>query len=109
VRNALEASRDDQPVLLGADRTGGGIRFHVKDSGRGMSPATLTRVAEPFFTTKAPGSGMGLGTFLARTFAERLSGNLVFESEAGKGTTALLELPSILNDGQRETSRADRR
>jgi two-component system sensor histidine kinase RegB len=58
-----------------------------------MSPETLNRIAEPFFTTKAPGRGMGLGTFLARSFAERLGGSLVFESEVGKGTRALLELP----------------
>ncbi len=73
-----------------------------------MSPGILNRIAEPFFTTKAPGSGMGLGTFLARAFAEKLGGSLVFESEPGRGTTAVLELPAICNVRQRETSRADR-
>ena len=50
-----------------------------------MSPETLNRIAEPFFTTKAARGGMGLGTFLARAFAERLGGSLVFESETGQG------------------------
>jgi two-component system sensor histidine kinase RegB len=93
VSNALEASGERQPVVVGAQRTGAGVRFAVVDQGCGMSPETLNRIAEPFFTTKAPGRGMGLGTFLARSFAERLGGSLVFESEVGKGTRALLELP----------------
>jgi len=93
VRNALEASGEGQPVVVGAQRTGAGVRFAVVDQGCGMSPETLNRIAEPFFTTKEPGRGMGLGTFLARSFAERLGGSLVFESEVGKGTRALLELP----------------
>jgi two-component system sensor histidine kinase RegB len=74
-----------------------------------MSPETLNRVAEPFFTTKTAQGGMGLGTFLARAFAERLGGSLTFESELGKGSTALLELPLTCYDEQRETSGADRR
>jgi len=70
----------------------------VVDSGSGMSPDTLNRLGEPFFTTKAPGKGMGLGIFLARVFAERLGGNLAFESEIGRGTRATLELPLKRND-----------
>jgi two-component system sensor histidine kinase RegB len=62
-----------------------------------MSPETLNWIAEPFFTTKAPGSGMGLGTYLVRVFAEQLGGRLVFESEPAKGTKALLQLPLIPN------------
>lgn len=65
-----------------------------------MSPETLRRVSEPFFTTKGTGRGLGLGTFLVRIFAERLNGSLTFESEAGAGTTAILELPLNRYDGK---------
>jgi two-component system sensor histidine kinase RegB len=58
-----------------------------------MTAETLAHLGEPFFTTKEPGRGMGLGTFLARVFAENLHGSLEFESAAGEGTTAILELP----------------
>ena len=92
-RNALDASGEGQTVVLGAECRGDTVRFTVADSGCGMGPDTLERIAEPFFTTKAPGRGMGLGTFLARVFAERLGGSLTFESEIGKGTQAVLELP----------------
>jgi len=97
VRNALDATSEAQPVTLGAARTAESIEFTVTDSGCGMSPETLNRVAEPFFTTKAPGCGIGLGTYLVRVFAEQLGGRLAFESEPGKGTRAMLQLPLIQN------------
>jgi two-component system sensor histidine kinase RegB len=94
VKNALDASPDDQSVSLDAERTEATVRFTVRDSGPGMSWDMLKRLGEPFFTTKAPGAGMGLGIFLVRAYAERLEGNLVFESETGTGTKAVLELPA---------------
>ena len=60
-----------------------------------MSDGVLRRIAEPFFTTKEPGKGMGLGTFLVRTFAQNLGGRILFVSSPGEGTTATLELPLI--------------
>ena len=97
VRNALDATSEAQPVTLGVVRTAESLEFVVTDSGCGMSAETLNRVAEPFFTTKAPGGGIGLGTYLVRVFAEQLGGRLAFESEPGKGTRALLQVPLIRN------------
>jgi two-component system sensor histidine kinase RegB len=97
VRNALDASSEPQSVTLSAVRTDQSLEFAVEDSGSGMSPETLHRIGEPFFTTKAPGCGMGLGTYLVRVFADQLGGRLVFESEPGKGTRASLQLPLIRN------------
>lgn len=93
VKNALDASTPGQPVELSVESRPGWLSFMVRDGGHGMSAETLAHLGEPFFTTKQPGSGMGLGTFLARTFAENLGGSLEFESECGQGTTVVLELP----------------
>jgi two-component system sensor histidine kinase RegB len=60
-----------------------------------MSSEVMERVAEPFFTTKAPGQGMGLGAFLAHLFAQTSGGQLSFESQPGRGCTAMLELPDM--------------
>jgi signal transduction histidine kinase len=65
-----------------------------------MRAETLNHIAEPFYTTKGTGGGLGLGTFLARLFAEWLNGSLVFESEVGVGTKAILELPLTHHDGK---------
>jgi two-component system sensor histidine kinase RegB len=93
VNNALDASALGQPVELSAWSRGERLSFTVRDRGQGMTAETLAHLGEPFFTTKEPGRGMGLGTFLARVFAENLHGSLEFESAAGEGTTAILELP----------------
>jgi len=98
VKNALDASEGSRPVWLTAQCAGGRVSFTVRDSGCGMRRETLERVAEPFFTTKPPGRGMGLGTFLVRAYAEALNGSLEFDSEAGAGTTVTLELPIPTDD-----------
>jgi two-component system, sensor histidine kinase RegB len=100
VKNALEWTADGQRVTLAAQCTAGKVCFTVRDAGCGMAAETLGRISEPFYTTKGPGRGLGLGTFLVRLFAERLHGSLSFESEAGAGTTAILELPLIRYDGK---------
>ena len=99
VGNAMDASGAEQQVWLKAEGSADGVRFTVADSGCGMSPETLNRIAEPFFTTKASGHSLGLGTFLVRVFAERMGGKLIFESEIGSGTTVSLEVPRIRHDG----------
>jgi two-component system sensor histidine kinase RegB len=98
-RNALEASAPDSIVRVMAQQAGERFQFVVSDHGKGMSPGTLRRIGEPFFTTKEPGKGMGLGTFLVRSLAEQLGGTLTFESTPHTGTLATLELPLILKTG----------
>ncbi|MGA2716536.1 MAG: ATP-binding protein [Bryobacteraceae bacterium] len=94
-RNALEASAPDSAVHVIARQAGERFQFLVSDNGKGMSPNTLRRIGEPFFTTKEPGKGMGLGTFLVRTLAEQLGGRLTFESTPQAGTLATFELPML--------------
>lgn len=91
VHNGLDAGPG--PVEVTARRDGSGIRFEVSDRGSGMPRELLARVGEPFFTTKPPGKGMGLGLFLARAVAERLGGRLELTSSVGEGTRAALEMP----------------
>jgi two-component system sensor histidine kinase RegB len=58
-----------------------------------MKPETLERIGDPFFTTKEPGHGMGLGIFLTQNVLRRLGGELHFESRIGSGTLATIRLP----------------
>jgi two-component system sensor histidine kinase RegB len=99
LKNAVEASPAAAPVRLRIFLVQDMVRFVVADSGQGMPPEILRHVGEPFFTTKTPGKGMGLGTFLVRTLAERLGGTLRYESSPGSGTTAYLDLPVRVNAG----------
>jgi signal transduction histidine kinase/ActR/RegA family two-component response regulator len=69
------------------------VRISVTDTGAGMSPSVLARVSEPFFTTKEPGKGTGLGLAMAKGFVEQSGGRLAIDSTEGKGTTVHLWLP----------------
>jgi signal transduction histidine kinase len=70
------------------------LELVVADTGCGMSPETLNRCRELFFTTKSNGSGIGLA--LVVTTIERAGGIVTIDSELGKGTTVTLRMP-ILN------------
>jgi two-component system sensor histidine kinase RegB len=95
LKNALHASAPEAVVTLRLESTPTGmIRATVVDRGRGMSPEVLARVGEPFFTTKGPGEGMGLGLFLTRALAEQLGGEFHITSTPEHGTEARLELPA---------------
>lgn len=95
IRNAVDASANRAMVTLSAAVEAGSVQFVVEDSGAGMDEETLRHVGEPFFTTKEPGRGMGLGVFLVRTLAHRLGGGLTFESAIGRGTRVTFELPLL--------------
>ena len=94
VQNAMDASPRGAEIQLEADERSGWLRFVVRDRGQGMPADVLARAGEPFFTTKPPGRGMGLGLFLARALVERLGGQLQIQSAAGEGTTAIVSLPT---------------
>jgi two-component system sensor histidine kinase RegB len=93
-RNALDASGSDLPVIVDAAVEGSVVKVCVSDRGHGMDEATRARALEPFFTTKPPGAGLGLGLFLADRFAKEVGGSLSLESLPGHGTDVCLEFPA---------------
>ena len=70
ITNAQDASPGDREVTVDAGLADGRVRISVRDRGRGMDPEVAARAGEPFFTTKAPGVGMGLGLFLTRAVVD---------------------------------------
>ena len=72
------------------------VVLSVMDTGTGMPPEVLERALEPFFTTKGPGVGSGLGLSMIFGFAKQSGGHLAIESQPGQGTTVRLYLPRVL-------------
>ncbi|NTV15317.1 MAG: HAMP domain-containing histidine kinase [Desulfobulbaceae bacterium] len=88
-------------VSCRAVRLGDLLSIIVSDRGQGFSPEVLARAGEPFFTTKGPTRGMGLGLFLARTLAERYGGELRIQSEKGRGTSITFSVALAKVSGRR--------
>ena len=90
-----------------ADLTGGSIELHIRqkddaceieviDSGPEPEPEALRRASDPFFTTKAPGQGMGLGLFLVQCLAQRLRGSFeIHRSPAGRTHAKMILISPI--------------
>jgi two-component system, cell cycle sensor histidine kinase and response regulator CckA len=79
----IETCTDDRGWLVVA----------ISDTGAGIPPNTISRIFEPFFTTKALGVGTGLGLSICHGIISALGGELLVESEPGKGTTFRVRLP----------------
>jgi two-component system NtrC family sensor kinase len=68
-------------------------RIVVRDDGSGIPPEILSRIFEPFLTTKETGRGVGLGLAISHSILERHNGNIEVQSEEGRGTTFTVTLP----------------
>jgi two-component system sensor histidine kinase RegB len=94
LKNAQDASEEaNGEVVLSAKLVDTKVRIEVRDHGVGMPREVLERIGEPFFTTKPPGRGMGLGIFVSRAMIEQLGGHLSIASDPGKGTCVTIDLP----------------
>ena len=82
-------------VTLSTKQTPGGrLVIKTKDSGKGIPEDNLSRVFEPFFSTKGEGKGTGLGLSIVRNIIEQHRGEISVKSEVGSGSTFEVVLPS---------------
>ncbi|HJV49125.1 MAG TPA: response regulator [Geothrix sp.] len=95
--NAVDAM-SEQGVLRLATRNleAGGVEVRVEDSGAGMPEEVLKRALDPFFTTKAPGRGTGLGLSMVYSVVKTHRGELDIESQPGRGTCVTLRFPAMI-------------
>jgi two-component system sensor histidine kinase RegB len=94
VTNAQDASPPTAGVVIAVRGEGAVLELAIRDRGAGMPSEILARIGEPFFTTKPPGRGMGLGLFLARAVIEAVGGTLQIDSTTGTGTEVRVTLPT---------------
>jgi len=69
------------------------IEIRISDTGIGMSPEICKRAFDSFFTTKEIGKGTGLGLFISHNLITEVDGTIELESEIGKGTTVIIQIP----------------
>ncbi|MCP4498419.1 MAG: hypothetical protein GY822_00430 [Deltaproteobacteria bacterium] len=105
IQNAMKAcdemrqeDRGDPPaVKVYARIRSGSYEFVVEDEGGGLPAEVQERLFEPFVTTRAMGEGTGLGLYTSLVTAHDIDAELTLFSDAGKGTKAVLTLPSTLD------------
>ena len=94
VQNAIEAMGDQMGrIEVKTYAENGHAVFECRDSGPGMPEKVQQDIFKPFFTTKAPGEGTGLGLYVCHQIIEKHGGELGVESEIGQGTTFKVKLP----------------
>ncbi|GAB7022032.1 PAS domain-containing sensor histidine kinase [Salidesulfovibrio brasiliensis] len=92
--DALPESGGRITVRIGTD--GSGPFVAVTDTGRGIDPADLKHIQDPFYTTRRQEGGTGLGLSISATIMHEHGGSLDFQSEPGRGTTATMRFPAAL-------------
>ena len=92
LKNSLDASVNDKNIQFDTWVDNFYLFFQITDHGIGMDAGVAAKAAEPFFTTKDPGKGLGLGLFLAKTAAERFGGKIHIQSEPDRGSIVTLSL-----------------
>jgi signal transduction histidine kinase len=93
VENALHAMPGSGALTVRASQNGQAVRIRVSDTGVGMDAEALARAFEPYFSTKAAGTGLGLP--IAKRNVELSGGTIAMSSERDKGTTVELTLPVV--------------
>ena len=98
---AMLAARGKGTLRVRSRKEKGAIRLSFQDDGPGMEPETLRRIFDPFFTTKETGEGTGLGLTISYGIIDEHGGRIWAESQPGRGTTFVIELPVVQGAQQR--------
>ena len=95
ILNAAQATHEGGEVIIRTRQINGVCEIDVEDTGCGIAPEVRSKIFDPFFTTKRTGEGTGLGLSVSLGIVERHGGEMLLESEVGKGTKFTIRLPLL--------------
>jgi signal transduction histidine kinase/Tfp pilus assembly protein PilF len=93
--NAIDAIKDNGKISIRTELNGRIECLTITDNGCGIPQENMSKLTDPFFTTKDPGKGTGLGLAVALKTVQDLQGSLEFFSEEGKGTIVRINIPVV--------------
>lgn len=91
--NAIQAMKDGGQLTVRGHKEGQMVKIEVKDNGCGIAQENVGKIYDPFFTTKPTGEGTGLGLWLTYEIIRNYGGDIMVESEVGKGSSFTLSFP----------------
>lgn len=94
--NALHAVDTGGRIEISAQADKDNLEIRIKDNGCGITPENISKIFNPFFTTKPPGQGTGLGLSMCHTLVEGMMGEIDVESSPGQGATFTVRLPRLV-------------
>ncbi len=98
--HALGQVKDRRPeIAVRARADGGRLRVTVRDNGPGIDPETISRIFDPFFTSKDVGDGLGLGLSICHTIVRNHGGRIEARSQPGEWTEVIFDLPLADREG----------
>ena len=97
IMNAIQAMQPGGTLSIQSSHKGSNIHLSFKDNGCGIAPDLINKIFKPFYTTKPPGQGTGLGLSLVHTLiAGKQQGSISVKSKENEGTVLTLIIPSVV-------------
>ena len=94
-----EEDESEKTLTIRSQNTDGSIELAFMDNGPGIPEEELSHILDPFYTTKEPGDGTGLGLSVSYRIIEGLGGSISAQSSVGEGTTVIIDLPLYEKEG----------
>ena len=105
IGNSADAMVEDGVLTISCEITSTHLELHFQDNGPGVPENQLSSIFNPFFTTKADGTGLGLAN--ARKFIQEMGGELTVESSPGSGALFILSIPLYRDDNNGANNETD--
>ncbi|MDB4335172.1 ATP-binding protein, partial [bacterium] len=93
LQNAAQAIEDKGVITINTSVDKDYLVTTITDNGCGVSEENIQKITDPFFTTKAPGEGTGLGMSIVYSILKQHKGSIEYLSKIGQGTTVFINLP----------------
>ena len=98
--NSIDAISDKKTksggqIRIGLSASDDGCTITFGDNGNGIQLDIIDQIFEPFFSTKGPGRGTGLGLFVSRSIVTELNGRVMLDQESPEGTSFYVSFPSV--------------
>ncbi len=96
IKNAIQAVEQNGNVIIRTEKQSDSCVVQIQDDGKGIAQQDLSKLEDPFFTTKSPNLGKGLGLYIADYIVNEHKGSIHYDSKVGIGSTVTIKIPLLI-------------